>query len=195
MWLFTAQKKNNDLGRTIQTANDAYAAARISVGTEKFNLNLSGGFFGVRKCVEYASVPVVEGAKAPCAKWETKSPGTLVQDQLNDVGGKDLSRLQVADEIDEIIGALATTMMGWLLTGGNDGGGVLGYDSDSDYSGSNRDHYGELSKSQQTTTKNQTSPARLQTSQATRSNTTILWKITPTLYMAPEKNWKLFWLS
>src|SRR3989344_1406711 len=33
MWLFTAQKKNNDLGRTIQTASDAFAAARISVGT------------------------------------------------------------------------------------------------------------------------------------------------------------------
>ena len=44
-------------------------------------------------------------------------------------------------------------MMGWLLTGGNDGGGVLGYDKNADYSGSNRDHYGELSKSQQTTTK------------------------------------------
>lgn len=154
MWLFTAQKKNNDLGRTIQTANDAYAAARISVGSEKFNLNLSGGFFGVRKCVEYKdSQTGLQSDSKTCAKWETKSPGTLVQDQLNDVGGKDLSRLQVADEIDEIIGALATTMMGWLLTGGNDGGGVLGYDSDSDYSGSNRDHYGELSKSQQTITK------------------------------------------
>ena len=44
MWLLTAQKKNNDLGRTIQTANDAYAAARISVGSEKFQLNLSGDF-------------------------------------------------------------------------------------------------------------------------------------------------------
>ena len=57
----------------------------------------------------------------------------------------------MADEINEIIGALATTMMGWLLTGGNDGGGVLGYDKNSDYSGSNRDHYGELSKNKQTT--------------------------------------------
>ena len=69
---------------------------------------------------------------------------------------KDLSRLQVADEIDEIIGALATTMMGWLLTGGTDEEGqpigVLGYDSSNkDYAGSQRDHYGELSKSQELT--------------------------------------------
>ena len=86
------------------------------------------------------------------SNMKSKLPA-LVQDQLNNAANKDLARLQVADEIDEIIGALATTMMGWLLTGGNDGGGVLGYDSDSDYSGSNRDHYGELSKSQQTITK------------------------------------------
>ena len=85
------------------------------------------------------------------------------------------------------LSALATTMMGWMLTGGNDGGGVLGYDSDSDYSGSNRDHYGELSKSQQTTTKNQTSPARLQTSQSNEEQYKVLWKIMPTLCMELEE--------
>src|SRR3989344_5935805 len=141
MWLFTAQKKNNDLGRTLQTADDVYAAVNARVGIEGFQLNLYKGFFGIRKCVEYVEGGELAGVtsegknagKAPCKKWETKTPGTLVQDQLDDVGGKDLSRLQVADEIDEIIGALATTMMGWLLTGGNDGGGVVGYDKDSDY--------------------------------------------------------------
>jgi len=166
MWLFTAQKKNNDLGRTLQTADDVYAAVNARVGIEGFQLNLYKGFFGVRKCTEWADTyapynafdDVDQGAsenntERKCLKYETKTPGGLVQDQLNNVAGKDLSRLQVADEIDEIIGALATTMMGWLLTGGNDGGGVLGYDKDSDYSGSNRDHYGELSKSQQTTSK------------------------------------------
>ena len=96
----------------------------------------------------------MEGA---CTKYETQTPGTLVQDQLNNSANKDLARLQVADEIDEIIGALATTMMGWLLTGGTDDEGepigVLGYDKDASYSGSNRDHYGELSKSQELTQK------------------------------------------
>ena len=157
MWLFTAQKKNNDLVRTIQTANDAYAAARISVGSEKFHLSYNRGYFGIKKCVEWATEPRQENldskGNAKCLKYETKTPGGLVESQLNSVVDKDKQRLQVADEIDEIIGALATTMMGWLLTGGNDEGGVLGYDKDSDYSGSNRDHYGELSKSQQTTTK------------------------------------------
>ena len=58
--------------------------------------------------MEYESIPLEDGGlrtTSNCLKYETKSPGTLVQDQLNDVGGKDLSRLQVVDEIDEIIGA------------------------------------------------------------------------------------------
>jgi len=156
MWLFTAQKKNNDLGRTIQTANDAYTAARISVGSEKFGLTLNSGFFGVRKCVDYESVPLEEGGlrtTSKCLKYIDTTPGQLVQDQLNQAVGGDLKRLQIADEVDEIIGALASTMVGWMLTGGNDGGGVLGYDKNAGYSASNRDHFGALKKSQTVTKK------------------------------------------
>ena len=191
MWLFTAQKKNNDLGRTIQTANDAYAAARISVGTEKFGLTLNSGFFGVRKCVEYDQTPRSDAGPTTtgkCLKYETKTPGTLVQDQLNNSANKDLARLQVADEIDEIIGALATTMMGWLLTGGNDGGGVLGYDKDSDYSGSNRDHYGELSKSQQTISKKSNISSQIQNIKSNEeSYSNSLENYADALYGAKEK--------
>ncbi len=155
MWLATADWKNNDVGRTIQLASDAYAAASVNVSYKGFQLRMNQGFFGVKKCLEYREAYDLKGnkTKGDCVKSVDTSPGQLVQDQLKDVGGKDLSRLQVADEINEIIAALATEMMGWLLTGGNDGGGVLGYDKDSDYSGSNRDHYGELSKSQNITSK------------------------------------------
>lgn len=184
MWLFTAQKKNNDLGRTIQTANDAYAAARISVGTEKFRLSYDSGFFGIKKCVDWEDV---QSGSKKCLKYETRTPGTLVQDQLENSTNKDLRRLQVADEIDEIIGALATTMMGWLLTGGNDGGGVLGYDKDSDYSGSNRDHYGELSKSQQTINKKTNISNQIQTIKEKEENYgEILNDYADTLYDTKE---------
>ncbi|RJQ32908.1 hypothetical protein C4572_00350 [Candidatus Parcubacteria bacterium] len=169
MWLNSSNKKNNDLGRTLQVASDAYMGVSMRVGNEKFGLGLNQGFFGVKKCVEWRDNtnnvnqdllnPSPSGSfsydagnlasERKCVKYETKSPGQLVQDQLKSVGGKDLSRLQIADEINEIIGALASTMIGWLLTGGNDGEGVTGYDKDADYSGSNRDHYGNLTKGQQ----------------------------------------------
>lgn len=152
MWLATADPKNNQLGRTLTTANSVYAVSEQAKNRERFGLSINGGFFGMRKCVERASVPMEPGQKAPCARYVNTTPGGLVQDQLNNAANKDLARLQVADEIDEIIGALVTTLMGWVLTGGNNNGGVLGYDSnDESYAGSKRDHYGELSKGQKAT--------------------------------------------
>src|SRR3989344_5282338 len=167
MWLFTAQKKNNDFGRTLQTADDVYAAVNARVGIEGFQLDIYKGFFGVKKCVEWEDV---QSGSKKCLKYETRTPGNLVQDQLENSTNKDLRRLQVADEVDEIIGALATTMMGWLLTGGNDGGGVLGYDKDSDYSGSKRDHYGELNKNQQTINKKSNISSQIQTIKGREEN-------------------------
>lgn len=164
MWLNTSLPRNNTTGRLLTAWDEVAIASEKAKEKEKFGLSINGGFFGLRKCVEYGpgdsydafgktDVGINANPKDKCTKYVDTTPGQMVQDQLKNVGGKDFSRLQVADEIDEIIGALVTTMMGWLLTGGNDGGGVLGYDKDSDYSGSNRDHYGELSKNQQTTTK------------------------------------------
>jgi len=185
MWLFTAQKKNNDLGRTLQTADDVYAAVNARVGMEGFQLDIYKGFFGVKKCVEWEDV---QSGSKKCLKYETRTPGNLVQDQLENSTNKDLRRLQVADEVDEIIGALATTMMGWLLTGGNDGGGVLGYDKDSDYSGSNRDHYGELSKSQQTINKKSNISSQIQTIKGREENyREVLNDYADTLYETKEK--------
>jgi len=106
----------------------------------------------MRKCVDREG-PVQEGEKGRCVKHVDTTPGQLVQDQLNNAANKDLGRLQVADEVNEIIGALASTMVGWMLTGGNDGGGVLAYDKNADYSASNRDHFGVLSDSQTLTKK------------------------------------------
>ncbi len=153
MWLTTASWKNNDLGRTLQVSSDAYTAARVSVGFGKFQLFKNGGFLGMRKCVERINAPLGEGEMGPnqngkCVKYIDTTPGQLVQDQLNNASSGDYKRLQVADEVNEIIGALATTMVGWMLTGGNGGGGVLAYDKNADYSASSRDHFGVLSDSQ-----------------------------------------------
>lgn len=158
MWLTTAGWKDNDLGRTLQVSSDAYIAARVSVGFGKFQLFKNGGFLGMRKCVERVNAPLGEGEVGPnqngkCVKYVDTTPGQLVQDQLNQAASGDLKRLHVADEVDEIIGALASTLVGWMLTGGNGGGGISGYDKNADYSASNRDHFGALSDSQTLTKK------------------------------------------
>jgi len=190
MWLTTADWKNNDMGRTLQVVDDAFIAASAKISMGSFQLELGQGFFGMKKCLEYREAYDLEGKKikGDCVKEITTSPGQLVQDQLKQVGGKDLSRLEVADEINEIIGALATTMMGWLLTGGNDGGGVLGYDKNADYSGSNRDHYGELSKSQQIISKKSNISSQIQNIKSNEERySNSLENYADALYGAKEK--------
>lgn len=56
-----------------------------------------GGFLGAEICATYR--------ENTCIKWEITSPGTLVQDQLEEVFGSDIRQLELADEIDEIIAA------------------------------------------------------------------------------------------
>jgi len=170
MWLNTSLPRNNTTGRILTAWDEVAMASEQAKEKERFGLSINGGFFGLRKCVEYGPGDVYEpfgktddpantNPKDKCTKYVDTTPGQLVQDQLKNVGGKDFSRLQVADEIDEIIGALATEMIGWLLTGGNDDEGVLGYnrnarkETDGYDSGSNRDHYGALSKSKELTNK------------------------------------------
>ena len=46
MWMTTAGWKNNDLGRTIQLADNAYAAASARVSLGRFTLFNNGGFLG-----------------------------------------------------------------------------------------------------------------------------------------------------
>jgi len=178
------------MGRTLQVVDDAFIAASAKISMGSFQLELGQGFFGMKKCLEYREAYDLEGKKikGDCVKEITTSPGQLVQDQLKQVGGKDLSRLEVADEINEIIGALATTMMGWLLTGGNDGGGVLGYDKNADYSGSNRDHYGELSKSQQIISKKSNISSQIQNIKSNEERySNSLENYADALYGAKEK--------
>src|SRR3989344_992106 len=92
MWLTTADWKNNDVGATLRLVDDAFIAASAKISLGAFQLDLGQGFFGVKKCLAY-------DVNNNCVKEITTSPGQLVQDQLKLVAGKDLSRLEVADEI------------------------------------------------------------------------------------------------
>lgn len=130
MWFLTADEKNNSLGKTLQLTQDITMAANASVQMGQFNLQLNSGFFGVEECLEW-STPV-SGEEKKCLKSKINSPGTLVQDQLNKASNSDLDRLMIADEVDEVIAALASTMIGWMLTGGGEEEGVLGFDTSAD---------------------------------------------------------------
>ncbi|MDP3902238.1 MAG: hypothetical protein Q8Q21_01455 [bacterium] len=160
MWLFTSNPKNNKAGAFGMAYNDAMKEAHRGQEQEKFGAQLGRGFLGIRQCVKYGSSFGEENpfekygssnnyteSLGECVEYKTTTPGAIVQGKLDKTLGGDEGRLQVADEIDEVIGALATQFVSWIVTGGSDGGGLSSYTSSPDRAG-NRDQYGALEDSQ-----------------------------------------------
>lgn len=78
-------------------------------------LSWGGGFQGFKVC-EDLDIP----GEQSC---QTVTPGTYINDSLNRAAGSSINRLELADEIDEIIGALAAQLSKQFLTSA---GGLLG---------------------------------------------------------------------
>ncbi len=61
-----------------------------------------------------------------CVGRATRTPGTVIQEQLNKATNSGLERLTVADDFNEIIGALLNQLAMQVLGGGEGGGGLTG---------------------------------------------------------------------
>ena len=102
-----------------------------------------GGFLGQEKCTEwetdeefrkrrdkiYSQTQVTSPVEPICKKYQTVTPGTLIQDQLEEVFSSDIRQLELADEIDEIIGAAFQRLFSELRKSQQ---GVLKTDKDSE---------------------------------------------------------------
>jgi hypothetical protein len=130
------KRQNNPLGIYIQAESELYANIASELGKEEQKLNWGQGFLSQTKCARYG-VPttrvVTEGGKfelqpdgtskyvegttrnvtdpAPCLQEEIITPGKVIEGQLNNVLGSGLGKLEAADEIDEIIGALLNQLI------------------------------------------------------------------------------------
>ncbi|PIT91116.1 hypothetical protein COU17_02025 [Candidatus Kaiserbacteria bacterium CG10_big_fil_rev_8_21_14_0_10_49_17] len=78
-------------------------------------------------------VATVPGGVKRAQKCETATPGQFINHQLNRTVSSSIGQLELADEIDEIIGALFRQLVSKLLTGA---GGLLGASRSSSSSGS-----------------------------------------------------------
>ncbi len=100
-------------------------------GSWQQQLNFGSGQIGLTVCVQEVPNPA-NPAETICLKYETKTPGHLVQDTLDKVTGTGLAQLEIADEIDEIISALLAYLANEILYGDN---GLLGLSDPSDRNG------------------------------------------------------------
>ncbi len=135
--------QNNPIGAYIMAESALNNQLTQKLNLQQQELNWGRGFLSFKKCTRWEKLPGIDpnsvlgssmnvdtpdgsmNLSSPegsmiCAKEETQTPGAAIEGQLNNALGAGLGRLQVADEINEIVGALLTQLANKAL------GGLLG---------------------------------------------------------------------
>lgn len=104
---------NNPYGAMLEAQGGLYARISGAQGAQIKLLDFGNGFLSTEYCFS-------EGEDERCS---IETPGVIVQDQVNRALGLPGDRLIVADEINELVGALFSQLAGQVLSGA---GGLLG---------------------------------------------------------------------
>jgi hypothetical protein len=147
----TAEPANTPFGSMMIAAEQVRVAinqAKDAVNTE---LDRGGGLFSwkectvtdsTRECLQYENAPTsyttigqpgtgfssqtstcIKYSEPKCTNWVTKTPGSVIQNQLDSVLGSDVKQLEVADEINEVLSALMGQVIKQVMGAA---GGLLG---------------------------------------------------------------------
>ncbi|MEK7502841.1 MAG: hypothetical protein AAB556_00155, partial [Patescibacteria group bacterium] len=122
----TMVPQNNFYGAYYMSLEEKLIRESTALEAKQSEAIAGGGFLGQEECVETAKPPTPDFVgPMPCIKYKTITPGSLVQDQLEQVFRSDIRQRELADEIDEIIGAafqrLMSNMRGKALNGKRQG--------------------------------------------------------------------------
>ncbi len=117
-------------GNPYTSALDAQAGLFLRIGkereTEKTLLNWGKGFLSWSKCEEWSNEDFGTGEILPeliCARrGPVETPGTVIESQLEETLGTELAQLELADEFDEIAGAMVGYLVGRIFNSGSSAG-------------------------------------------------------------------------
>lgn len=135
-WIsITGNQQNNGYGAYLNTVDKVDASIVTASGREIKLLDWGQGFRSWKKCLEPGpdveaktasgerilqadeSTPVMK--PGPCKKeGPIETPGSIIQDNLKQALGSDLMGLNLADEINEIVAALANVMIRKVMADG-----------------------------------------------------------------------------
>jgi len=147
--------QNNPYSAYLQAQDELNVRIASRTGEEKQLLDYGGGIFSKGKCTNLPTVvsqPLGEvGEEAPPSasdvsqsrsgceslggSWQIVTPGAIINDSLSQSLTSGLKQLELADEIDEIIGALLAQVMQKALTSVDGLGGLSNRSSSSATSG------------------------------------------------------------
>jgi len=139
-WLaITTQPQNNIYGAYLEEAGELARRQEEQQSLVKLETSWGSGFLSTKKCVEIDSnkynlclenpAAGIPGSSAEvcekrlCARYETETPGSAIENRLNDALGADFRRLEVADEINEILGAMINQFITSAVRSLRGGGG------------------------------------------------------------------------
>lgn len=133
-WVSISQPNNNVYGVYL-SANDSILNEQLKkMGIAETELSWGNGFRPWRKCTK-------KDANGKCQEYEknSRTPGSVIEDQLNNTLGSTQRRIEVADEINEILDALMNQAIGKVFSSM----GLLGM-SQSGYTGNGNSYLQSL---------------------------------------------------
>jgi hypothetical protein len=115
-WMeLTTKPKNNRYGAYLSSAAELEARIQFSQFEESKVIEFGSGFFSHKKCEE-----LPPGFVGP-PRCEIVTPGSVIEKRLNSALGSGQRRLEVADEINEILSAALGQMLKSIFGGLQDG--------------------------------------------------------------------------
>lgn len=124
-WFELTQKPlNNPYGAFLETEADLGFRIASAKGTAKLEADWAKGFLSLKgDCVQWETTAELYddngnflGSDNRCVKYgPTKTPGSVIEQQLEKTIGSELDQLNLADEFDEVFGALMGKLMGQIL--------------------------------------------------------------------------------
>lgn len=131
----TMEPQNNPYGSLLETSGQLSLKIQGAQTKELSILNFGNGFMSMRDPNCTNNETIEDPNTCPIV-----TPGNVIQTQLNETLNIPAGRLQVADEINELIGALFSQLVSQALSGA---GGLLGL-TESGYGGNSGGYFDDL---------------------------------------------------
>ncbi|PCI30271.1 hypothetical protein COB55_00630 [Candidatus Wolfebacteria bacterium] len=116
---------NNPYGSYLQAKEELSLRIMGKEYVKEKELSWGNGFLSQTRCAVWGEAGVDEGPVQKdtptgriCLEQEVVTPGVIIEEQLAGVLKSDISQLELADELNEIIGALANTLISKVIETG-----------------------------------------------------------------------------
>jgi hypothetical protein len=120
----TQSPQNNVFGAAEDAIQDLERRIGAEIETESDRLGWAQGFLSIGECLKYEQPrPSRPGDPPPppgrCLQYDTTTPGSVINNQLEKVLNAELDQLNLADEFDEILSAIFGRLMDTAFRAGS----------------------------------------------------------------------------